>query len=91
MVGLRVSAAALARAVPGKTMVLTGAMIPIAFGSSDGLFNLGGAIAAVQVLGPGVYIVMNGRVFSWDRVRKNRDTGVFERVDSGQGPATPAP
>jgi len=65
----------------GKTIVLTGAMIPIAFGSSDGLFNLGGAITAVQVLPAGVYITMNGRVFAWDRVRKNRSTGVFEEVE----------
>ncbi len=73
------TAAVLARSVADKTMVLTGAMIPIAFGSSDGLFNLGGALAVVQVLPPGVYIVMNGRVFDWDAVRKNRETGVFER------------
>ena len=77
------TAAVLARSVPGKTMILTGAMIPIAFGSSDGLFNLGGALAAAQVLDPGVYVVMNGRVFPWDEVRKNRQTGVFERVDPG--------
>lgn len=70
----------LARRVPGKTVVLTGAMIPFAFGSSDGLFNLGGALAAVQVLEPGAWIVMNGRVLPWDRVRKNPDTGVFEEV-----------
>ena len=75
------TAAVLARSVPGKAIVLTGAMIPIAFGSSDGLFNLGGALTAVQVLEPGVYVVMNGRVFGWDEVRKNRQTGVFERVD----------
>jgi L-asparaginase len=75
------TAAVLAGSVSGKTVVLTGAMIPIAFGSSDGLFNLGGALTAVQVLDPGVYLVMNGRVFHWDRVRKNRATGMFERVD----------
>ena len=63
-----------------KTIVLTGAMIPIAFGSSDGLFNLGGALTVVQVMPPGVYIAMNGRVFDWDDVRKNRDTGVFEAL-----------
>ncbi len=74
------TAAVLAETVPGKTVVLTGAMIPIAFGSSDGLFNLGGALAVVQVLPPGVYLVMNGRVFHWDRVRKNRKTGVFESL-----------
>ena len=68
----------LLRFADDKTIVLTGAMIPIAFGSSDGLFNLGGALAVVQVLPPGVYITMNGRVFEWDRVRKNRQTGIFE-------------
>ena len=75
------TARVLAARVAGKTIVLTGAMIPIAFGSSDGLFNLGGAVTAVQVLPPGVYITMNGRVFPWDRVRKNRSTGVFEEVE----------
>ncbi len=68
----------LAREVEGKTIVLTGAMIPIAFGSSDGLFNLGGALTAVQALPTGVHLVMNGRIFDWDKVRKNRETGVFE-------------
>jgi len=72
------TARALAEAAADKTIVLTGAMIPIAFGSSDGLFNLGGALSVVQVLPPGVYIAMNGRVFDWDNVTKNRDTGVFE-------------
>ena len=72
------TAAALARGVAGKTIVLTGAMIPYAFGSSDGLFNLGSALSFVQVLPAGVYISMNGRSFPWDRVRKNRETGVFE-------------
>jgi L-asparaginase len=62
----------------GKTIVLTGAMVPYAFGSSDGLFNLGSALSFVQTLPAGVYIAMNGRCFAWDRVRKNRDTGVFE-------------
>jgi len=64
----------------GKTIVLTGAMIPYAFGSSDGLFNLGSALSFVQLLPPGVYIAMNGRCFTWDGVRKNRETGVFEDV-----------
>ena len=64
----------------GKTIVLTGAMIPYAFGSSDGLFNLGSALSFVQVLPPGVYLAMNGRCFEWDRVRKNRETGVFESI-----------
>ena len=63
-----------------KTIVLTGAMIPYAFGSSDGLFNLGSALSFVQALPPGVYVAMNGRWFPWNRVRKNRDTGVFDEV-----------
>lgn len=75
------TARTLAAKVTGKTIVLTGAMIPIAFGSSDGLFNLGGAITVVQALPAGVYITMNGRIFPWDRVRKNRSTGVFEEVE----------
>ena len=70
-------AAALA-AGAGKTVVLTGAMVPYAFGSSDGLFNLGSALSFAQVLPPGVYVAMNGRCFEWDAVRKNRETGVFE-------------
>ena len=72
------TAAALAPAVAGKTIVLTGAMIPYAFGSSDGLFNLGSALSLAQVLPPGVYIAMNGTPFAWDRVKKNRQSGVFE-------------
>ena len=72
------TARALAEAATGKTIVLTGAMIPYAFGSSDGLFNLGSALSFVQVLPPGVYIAMNGTAFKWDRVRKNRQTGYFE-------------
>jgi L-asparaginase len=63
-----------------KTIVLTGAMVPYAFGSSDGLFNLGSALSFAQVLQPGVYIAMNGRCFEWNRVRKNRETGVFEAI-----------
>ena len=73
------TARALAAAqLTAKTIVLTGAMVPYAFGSSDGLFNLGSALSLVQVLPPGVYIAMNGQHFAWDRVRKNRDSGVFE-------------
>jgi len=75
------TAAALASALPaasGKTIVLTGAMIPYAFGSSDGLFNLGSALSFAQVLPPGVYVAMNGRWFEWNKVRKNRETGTFE-------------
>ncbi len=64
-----------------KTIVLFGAMIPYAFGSSsDGFFNLGAAIAFAQVLKPGVYISMNGRYYHWDKVRKNTKTGFFEVV-----------
>lgn len=72
------TARALAAGVEGKTVVLTGAMIPYAFGSSDGLFNLGSALSFVQALAPGVYIAMNGRSFRWDDVRKNREVGIFE-------------
>jgi L-asparaginase len=64
-----------------RTIVLTGAMVPYAFGSSDGLFNLGSALSFVQVLPPGVYVAMNGRHFRWDAVRKNKTTGVFETTD----------
>ena len=66
--------------LPDKTIVMTGAMIPYAFGSSDGLFNLGSALSFVQVLQPGVYVAMNGQIFSWDCVRKNTETGCFEAV-----------
>ena len=74
-----VLAAALGPDTP-KTVVLTGAMIPYAFGSSDGLFNLGSALSFVQILPPGAYVAMNGRYFLWNRVRKNRETGVFESL-----------
>ncbi|HTT71015.1 MAG TPA: asparaginase domain-containing protein, partial [Anaeromyxobacteraceae bacterium] len=63
-----------------KTVVLTGAMVPYAFGSSDGLFNLGSALSFAQVLPPGVYVAMNGRVFAGDRVRKDRELGTFEEL-----------
>jgi len=72
------TARALCAAGIEKTVVLTGAMIPYAFGSSDGLFNLGSALSFAQVLPAGVYVAMNGRCFSGERVRKNRETGVFE-------------
>ena len=75
------TAATLARVVGDKTIVLTGAMIPYAFGSSDGLFNLGSALSFAQVMPSGVYVAMNGTAFPWDRVRKNRQGGVFEAVD----------
>ncbi len=67
--------------VDGKTIMLTGAMIPYAFGtSSDGFFNLGSALAFAQVLSPGIYVAMNGRYYDWDNVRKNRTTGTFEAL-----------
>lgn len=75
------TATLLAQRVKDKTIVLTGAMIPYTFGSSDGMFNLGSALAYVQVLPPGVYIAMNGRIFNWDNCRKNRKTGVFEELE----------
>lgn len=74
------TAAVLAKRVTGKTIVLTGAMIPYTFGSSDGMFNLGSALAFVQTLPPGVYIAMNGRYFNWDNVYKNKKTGEFEEL-----------
>ena len=74
------TAAVLGRAELAKTIVLTGAMIPYAFGSSDGLFNLGSALSFVQSLPAGVFVAMNGRVFPWDDCRKNRALGVFERA-----------
>jgi L-asparaginase len=60
-----------------KTIVLTGAMVPYAFGSSDGLFNLGSSLSFVQTLPAGVYVAMNGRYFAWDAVEKDRAAGVF--------------
>ena len=76
------TAEVLARSVTGKTVVLTGAMIPYKFGSSDGLFNLGSAVAFVQTLPEGVYVAMNGRAFQAGRVRKNKLTGEFEETGS---------
>ena len=70
----------LAQTIKDKTIVITGAMIPYKFGSSDGLFNLGSALAFVQTLPPGVYVAMNGRCFNGENVRKNRETGVFEEL-----------
>ena len=75
------TARAIADGISGKTVVLTGAMVPYAFGSSDGLFNLGSALSFVQALPVGVYIAMNGKSFPWDDVRKNRTAGVFERIE----------
>lgn len=72
------TARVLAEGVKNKTIVITGAMIPYTFGSSDGLFNLGSALAFAQSMPPGIYIAMNGKCFQWDNVRKNRKTGFFE-------------
>ena len=74
------TAKVLAQFVTNKTIVLTGAMIPYKFGSSDGLFNFGSALAFVQTLPEGVYVAMNGRYFNWDNVRKNKLTGEFEEI-----------
>ena len=68
----------LAATVRKKTVVLTGAMVPYKFGSSDGLFNLGSALAFAQSLPAGIYVAMNGRCFPWDNVKKNRRLGIFE-------------
>ena len=75
------TAEVLAEKVKMKTIVLTGAMIPYKFGSSDGLFNMGSALAFVQTLPPGVYIAMNGRYFHWNNVTKNKETGIFEEIN----------
>lgn len=75
---MELTARALGKAIRDKTIVLTGAMVPYKFGSSDGLFNLGSALAFVQTLPKGVYIAMNGRYFRWDNVQKNKDAGEFE-------------
>jgi L-asparaginase len=74
------TAQVLAKGIQDKTIVITGAMIPYAFGSSDGLFNLGSALSFVQVLPSGVYIAMNGMCFPWDNVQKNRHRGEFEPI-----------
>ncbi len=76
------TAAVLGEARLEKTVVLTGAMVPYIFSNSDAVFNLGCAVAAVQVLPHGVFIAMSGRIFGWDRVRKNRELGVFEEKES---------
>jgi len=77
---MELTARALGEDDMAKTIVLTGAMIPYKFGSSDGLFNLGSALAFVQTLPRGVYIAMNGKYFPWDNVRKNKKTGEFEKL-----------
>lgn len=74
------TARVLGRRITDKTVVLTGAMVPYKFGSSDGMFNLGSALSFAQVLPPGVYIAMNGRYFNWNNVRKNKAKGEFEEI-----------
>ena len=74
------TARVLGKEITDKTIVLTGAMVPYKFGSSDGLFNLGSALAFAQTLPKGVYIAMNGRHFQWSNVRKNKRTGQFEEI-----------
>lgn len=76
------TARVLAERVKDKTIVLTGAMIPYKFGSSDGLFNLGSALAFVQTLPKGVYVAMNGKYFQGTNVRKNKQSGEFETIHS---------
>ncbi len=78
---METTARRLAAKIQDKTVVITGAMIPYKFGSSDGLFNLGSALAFVQTLPAGVYVVMNGRYFRAERVHKNRQTGFFEEAE----------
>jgi len=70
----------LGRRIKEKTVILVGALIPYTFGSSDGLFNLGAALAFVQTLPHGVYVAMNGRVFHWNNVEKNFSTGYFQEA-----------
>lgn len=77
---MEITAKKLGEANLDRTIVLTGAMIPYKFGSSDGLFNLGCALAFVQSLPKGVYVAMQGRYFKWDNVRKNRASGTFEEL-----------
>lgn len=77
---MEITARALGETIGDKTIVLTGAMIPYKFGSSDGLFNLGSALAFVQTLPRGVYIAMNGKYLLWNNVRKNKKTGEFEEL-----------
>jgi L-asparaginase len=74
------TAAVLGEARLTKTIVLTGAMVPYIFNNSDAVFNLGCAIVTAQLQPVGVYIAMNGRVFPWDNVRKNKSLGVFEPI-----------
>jgi L-asparaginase len=78
---MRETAQVLGQADLQKTIVLTGAMLPYRVASSDALFNLGFAVAVAQLNAPGVFVAMNGRVFSWDKVRKNKTDGIFESAN----------
>ena len=71
----------LSESIKNKTIVFTGAMIPYKFGASDGLFNLGSALTAVQTLNNGIYIAINGNIFKWDKIKKNRKKGIFESIN----------
>ncbi|MCX7944945.1 MAG: asparaginase domain-containing protein [Deltaproteobacteria bacterium] len=77
---MEITARYLGKKIKTKTIVLTGAMVPYRFGSSDGMFNLGSSLAFVQLLPEGVYISMNGKYFCYNNVRKNRKTGIFEEI-----------
>ena len=77
---METTAQVLGKAMLNKTIVLTGAMVPYKFGSSDGLFNLGSALAYAETLPAGVYVAMNGRYFTWDNVKKNKKAGEFEEI-----------
>src|SRR5690349_8479477 len=81
---MELTARILGTSIKNKTIILTGAMIPIKFGSSDGLFNLGSALAFAQSMPAGVYVAMNGKIFKWDNVRKNKLTGTFEELNHPQ-------
>ena len=78
---MAVTAKFLSENIKEKTIVLTGAMVPYKFGSSDGLFNLGSSLAFVQTLPHGVYVAMNGKYFEGNNVRKNKSTGEFELIN----------
>ena len=78
------TAKVLGQVIKNKTIVITGAIIPYAFGSSDGMFNLGSALAFVQTLQHGVYISMNGRIFNYDNAQKNKENGNFEEINKNK-------
>ena len=74
------TAQVLGKSISNKTIVLTGAMVPFSFGKTDALFNLGTALASVQILSNGIFIAMGGKIFPWDNVRKNKEIGEFENI-----------